>query len=491
MKVNVKLVALCPKRDLLALAHAGDGALNVYRFSPSDAKNFFEVLLPPPDGATNVRSDPPPTAPVTSLSWAPDGKTLAVGYADGDIFLVDIETHYSRSATAQISPSLILDSTILDSTPVAADFTIENITGASSTTNRKRHAAAVVFMAWAVQQQPSSDPSPGSAYLHQQRDMHNLRELRAAARRQYDNAIGEFLPLPQRDGNLHGGDGGAGEDGLDDLDEDAEHDPAHPELSNPLSVTSSSGILLGGSPVPQRRIVVLVSADATGCITLAIDGIFHVTSLPMPALLPQPQLQQGQDQANPVNLWVSSAVMDVHLASLSVMMIHHPETQRQAQGTQHQEHLMVELNTEILWARRHEFAFFAHKCAVIRKLCLISASAIGAASKCWTSGIGVLASKLATFEDDVLRVKYGRQATLACAAASEFLNTLVNDSASPPLELWLSAGGKGQYLPEALLLREMKKSDKACVSVERERIPTFVPAILLFTSAATCTQMIH
>ena len=71
-------------------------------------------------------------------------------------------------------------------------------------------------MAWAVQQQPSSDPSPGSAYLHQQRDMYNLRELRTAARRQYDSAIGEFLPLPHRDGNLYAGDGGAAEDGLDD-----------------------------------------------------------------------------------------------------------------------------------------------------------------------------------------------------------------------------------------------------------------------------------
>ena len=87
MKVAVKHVALCPKRDLMALANAGDGSLSVYRFSPADAINFFECLVPPPDGSTNPRSDPPPAAAVSSLCWAPDGKTLAAGYADGSLFL--------------------------------------------------------------------------------------------------------------------------------------------------------------------------------------------------------------------------------------------------------------------------------------------------------------------------------------------------------------------------------------------------------------------
>jgi WD40 repeat protein len=93
-------VALCPKRDVIALI-LGDGSLVIYRFSV--ANRTHERLYPSADSATNPQSDPTPTGPITALSWSPNGNTLALGYADGSLFLMDVESNYVRAAAIDVS----------------------------------------------------------------------------------------------------------------------------------------------------------------------------------------------------------------------------------------------------------------------------------------------------------------------------------------------------------------------------------------------------
>ena len=64
--------------------------------------------------------------------------------------------------------------------------------------------------------------------------------------------------------------------------------------------------------------------------------------------------------------------------------------------------------------------------------------------------ISIVAKKVQSFFKDKL---------CSLFPEAEFLDVLLHGAASPPLELWLS-----RYLPEAQLVREMKKADKACVS---------------------------
>ena len=158
---------------------------------------------------------------------------------------------------------------------------------------------------------------------------------------------------------------------------------------------------------------------------------------------------------------MSSAAMDVHLASLSVWLQRTPADGNHASsgGADNDELCLVEINTEVLWSRRHELASLAHKASVTRRLLGLAAAALQAADAAWVTGAATLADKLVVLEKEVLREKYGRGSALSACPEAEFLDVLLHGAASPPLELWLS-----RYLPEAQLVREMKKADKACVS---------------------------
>ena len=89
LPLSVSQVAICPRRDIVALVTAS-GALAVYRFSVADRTQ--ERLCPPPEAI------PVANSPVTALCWSTDGTALAVGHADGAIFLWDVESGLSHPA---------------------------------------------------------------------------------------------------------------------------------------------------------------------------------------------------------------------------------------------------------------------------------------------------------------------------------------------------------------------------------------------------------
>uniref|UniRef100_A0A914WXM9 Anaphase-promoting complex subunit 4-like WD40 domain-containing protein n=1 Tax=Plectus sambesii TaxID=2011161 RepID=A0A914WXM9_9BILA len=76
-----------PRMDLLALASV-DGQVALERALVSVWKKTWQVALADQESASGRGAN----KSVEALAWSPDGRVLAVGTADGFVFLLDTET---------------------------------------------------------------------------------------------------------------------------------------------------------------------------------------------------------------------------------------------------------------------------------------------------------------------------------------------------------------------------------------------------------------
>lgn len=295
-------VALCPKRDILATISA-DGTFAVYRFSVSNRTQ--ERLLPHPDGNVHPKSDPLPAASATALGWSPDGGTLAVGYADGAIVLVDIESNYCRLAASDPASAF----SVLGSKAAAAAV--------------RWHSAPIVHLAWGAQQAPAN-ALDGSFVA---------RQTRAATSAAMGDSIRRLLPPPDIDGSAGLG-GGTG------------NNRANKSSSGGSSSSKSSGEEdEEGSAIGGKDLVVLFAADATGWVSLSAGGTFLVQQFQMSTKLGVAGL-----------LSVVSASFSPTLSSLTLCC-----NDAAPKNSASPRPSVVEVPTRTLWSRRHEIQMLASK----------------------------------------------------------------------------------------------------------------------------------
>lgn len=299
-------VALCPKRDILATILA-DGTFAVYRFSVSNRTQ--ERLLPHPDGNVHPKSDPLPAASATALGWSPDGGTLAVGYSDGAIVLVDIESNYCRLAA---------------SAPAAAFSAIGSKAAAAAV---RWHTAAIMHLAWGAQQAPVNANS--DAYI--------ARETRAATSAAMGDSIRRLLPPPDLEGSAGLG-GNSGNNRTNNGNSGG-------SSSSKSCVGGSGDEDEEGSHISGKNLVVLFAADAAGWVSLSAGGTFLVQ-----------QFQVSKKLGVSGALAVVSASFSPTLSSLT-LCCNEAATKTSAPPRPS----VVEVPTLTLWSRRHEIQMLSSK----------------------------------------------------------------------------------------------------------------------------------
>jgi len=300
-------VALCPKRDILGTVLA-DGTFAVYRFSVSNRTQ--ERLLPHPDGNVHPKSDPLPAASATALGWSPDGGTLAVGYADGAIVLVDIESNYCRLAASD---------------PSAAFSALGSKAAAAAV---RWHTAPIVHLAWGAQQAPAN--ASDESFV--------TRETRAATSAAMGDCIRRLLPPPDIEGSAGLGGGGAN-------NRTNNSNSGGSSSSKGNGVSGSGDDDEEGSAIGGKDLVVLFAADATGCVSLSAGGTF---------LVQQFQVATKLGVAGPLS--VTSASFSPTLSSLTLCCNDAPPTTSASPRPS-----VVEVPTRTLWSRRHEIQMLASK----------------------------------------------------------------------------------------------------------------------------------
>jgi hypothetical protein len=224
----------------------------------------------------------------------------AYGFADGSIYLLDIESNVSKAATSALPANVLVDGAAAGPGTEAA--------------HPKRHGAAIVHLAWAVQH--AADPF----------------DVREAAARCYDPSVASFLPPPESADFVERAFGGSGGDYA------AAVSAAHAEGGGAVGPLKEA---MGG------KLEALVSADASGLVTVALHGHYHVASFSLPRFGPLGvgSCSTAPSSAHSTVLRVHSAAFDLSLASLTVW---------HASGA-------LELDTSLLWSRRRQWAFLARK----------------------------------------------------------------------------------------------------------------------------------
>jgi hypothetical protein len=387
---------------------------------------------------------PQNTNPATTLSWSADCKTVALGYAEGEVFLVDIETNFVRGGTGGFSHLSLPDTHARKAAFHGGKVSVGStkaVTPPSSSSSSLLpswwgHTSAIVSLAWGTQLGPEEEEEGEKALDNAgdagrsdsratAREGFALRELQASTASHYDGAIDQMLPNPKAAAstNLSGGGGGVafggakahqfggrsgglsrqtagGGNGEVDYRGGGEGDAfGHstsllPDNSNLDNIGGA-----GGTGRVRRRLVVLVAADRGGTVSVSVGGwfpimLFDLGRVLVPAVrplhlnhdpscrgdnkaeegaaLPQVLRMTCESSLESLFLWVATTTPHASTASsmsppasssitTTTAITPSTTTATTTATTTTTMTQLVQLNTEMLWARRHEIGAIAHK----------------------------------------------------------------------------------------------------------------------------------
>lgn len=294
-------VALCPKRDVIALV-LGDGNLVIYRFSVSNRSH--ERLYPSTDNASNPRSDTTPSGPITSIAWSPNGNTLALGYIDGSLFLMDVESNYVRAAAIDVSSR-----------------------------GKARHSSTITHISWSSQFLNDSNESVSNY----------SRKVSERTSSKYNRDIEFLLPSIRSCNDKR-------------------------SMTNGGKQTSNVGWKIGEISSDeidneQEGMLALIAADSNGMVSVSVgQGRYHILSLHMNQFISPKKSSLETEDKSSSSFLVLGATMSPSLDSLSLMV---SSSSSSSKGVSSDYDLrMIDVSTNVMSMRRFELQLIARKVSV-------------------------------------------------------------------------------------------------------------------------------